>query len=68
MKLGGITDNSGNSSILNRLMTTKFPAVCFLAEITEFLRSRHVLLDLEDAAVIRYLSTSVCFFFLCSQV
>ena len=45
--LAGSTDNQGNSWVLNRLMTSKFPMVVVLGELALQLRSRNLNLSLE---------------------
>ena len=42
----GTTDNAGNTFLMNRLMSSKFPAVVVLAELAKQLRSRGVDLHL----------------------
>ena len=46
VRLQGITDNAGNSFVVTRLMTTKFPLVMILAEVAAQLRMRGVALQL----------------------
>jgi len=46
VRLQGITDNAGNSFVVTRLMTTKFPLVMVLAEVAAQLRKRGVALQL----------------------
>ena len=46
VKLQGLTDNAGNSFVVTRLMTTKFPLVLVLAEVAAQLRSRGMALHL----------------------
>ena len=40
------TDNQGNSFIINKMMTTKYPSIIILLELTEELRLREMLLNL----------------------
>ena len=40
--VSGLTDNAGNESVLGRLMTSKFPLVVILTELSEQLRHRHL--------------------------
>ena len=47
MALSGITDNLGNTFILTRMMTGKFPAVVILAELSAQLRRQEFELNLE---------------------
>ena len=44
--LTGSTDNKGNTFIINKLMTTKFPSLLLLLELSETLRSLKVSLNL----------------------
>ena len=45
--LAGSTDNQGNSWLLSRLMTSKFPLLVVLGELAVQLRSRNLHLDLD---------------------
>ena len=47
IKLSGATDNQGNTWVLNRLMTTKFPMLVVLAELAAQLRAINAELSLE---------------------
>lgn len=47
VKLQGVTDNLGNTFVLTKLMSSKFPLVVVLAELSAQLRSRGMSLDLE---------------------
>ena len=49
MTVSGITDNRGNSFVLSRLMTTKFPLVVILAELAMQLRQQSMDLSLDWA-------------------
>jgi hypothetical protein len=49
VKLAGTTDNLGNSWILSRLMSTKFPMLLVLGELAVLLRDRNLSLHLEWA-------------------
>ena len=44
--LSGITDNLGNTFVLSRMMTSKFPLVVILSELTLQLRDRGMEMDL----------------------
>ncbi len=46
-KITGITDNRGNSFIVHKLMSTKFPIPVLLMELTEQLREQGLDLNLE---------------------
>ena len=46
-RLSGATDNQGNTWVLNRLMTTKFPMIVVLAELAAQLRAINAELSLE---------------------
>ena len=46
MSISGATDNSGTPFALSRLMSSKFPLLVVLAELSEQLRARNLLLDL----------------------
>ena len=47
--MAGNTDNSGNTFVTSRLMTSKFPMVGVLMELAEQVRRREVVLNLEWA-------------------
>ena len=49
VRVTGTTDNRGNSFILPRLMSSKFPLVIVLTELAAQLRKRSLLLDLDWA-------------------
>jgi hypothetical protein len=49
VRLQGVTDNLGNTFVLTKLMSSKFPLVVVLAELSAQLRSRGMSLDLEWA-------------------
>jgi hypothetical protein len=49
VRLQGITDNLGNTFVLTKLMSSKFPLVVVLSELSAQLRSRGMALDLEWA-------------------
>jgi hypothetical protein len=44
--VGGLTDNSGNRYAVARLLTTKWPLVAFLAELSTQLESRKMLFEM----------------------
>ena len=44
--LQGITDNLGNTFMVSKLMTSKFPLVVILAEVVAQLRTRSMVLNL----------------------
>ena len=46
LQLSGLTDNSGNTFALARLMSSKFPLVVILAEVAAQLRKRRLALEL----------------------
>jgi hypothetical protein len=46
MVLRGTTDNQSNEGLVNRHLTTKYPAYIILMELTEQLSSRNLLLDM----------------------
>ena len=46
LRLSGITDNAGNTSVLSRLTTSKFPLVVILAEVAAQMKKRHMEMDL----------------------
>ena len=46
LQISGVTDNAGNTSVVSRLMTSKFPLVVILAEVAMQLMSRRIDLDL----------------------
>ena len=41
---GGITDNNGNRYVVTRMLTTKWPLLAFLAELSLQLEHRGILL------------------------
>ena len=43
---GASTDNQGNRFVLNRLMTTKFPLLAFVCELSALMEERSCLVDL----------------------
>ena len=45
----GLTDNLGNTFVLTRLMSSKFPLIVILGELAAQLKSRGMVLDLEWA-------------------
>ena len=45
--ISGLTDNRGNTFVLPRLMTSKFPFMVVLAELAAQLRSRRMELGLD---------------------
>ena len=47
LHISGLTDNSGNTSALARLMSSKFPLIVILTEFAAQLRSRGMDLELE---------------------
>ena len=47
LHLTGLTDNAGNVSALARLMTSKFPLVVILTELSAQLQAKNLELDLE---------------------
>ena len=47
LQLSGLTDNSGNTFALARLMSSKFPLVVILAEVAAQLRKRRLALELQ---------------------
>ena len=47
LHLTGLADNAGNVSALSRLMTSKFPLVVILTELSAQLRAKNLELDLE---------------------
>jgi hypothetical protein len=49
VRLQGVTDNLGNTFVLTKLMSSKFPLVIVLAELSAQLRSRGMSLGLEWA-------------------
>jgi hypothetical protein len=49
VRLQGVTDNLGNTFVLTKLMSSKFPLVVVLAELSAQLRSRGMSLGLEWA-------------------
>ena len=42
LRLSGTTDNQGNTWVLSRLMTTKFPLLIVLGELAHQLRDKHM--------------------------
>ena len=44
-----LTDNRGNTFVLNKLMTTKFPLCCVLMELAARMRATSTILDLSWA-------------------
>ena len=47
MSLFGVTDNRGNESLILRNMSSKFPVYLVLLEVTEQLRCRNLILNLD---------------------
>lgn len=46
-KVTGVTDNRGNSFIIKKMMSTKFPLPVLLMELAEQMKHRHLSLELE---------------------
>ena len=46
VRLSGTTDNLGNTAILHKLMTSKFPGIVILSEMAAQLKQRRMLLNL----------------------
>ena len=46
IKVSGLSDNKGNSYVCKKLLTTKFPLMILLMELSEQLELRHLWLDL----------------------
>jgi hypothetical protein len=46
LRISGVTDNAGNTNVITRLMTSKFPLVVILAEVALQLQEKKVDMDL----------------------